>query len=48
MTYASVCGMRWVGDVTALAKTPKQVSKDRDVEKRLERLGRELVGALEG
>jgi len=24
-TYSSVCGMRWVGHVTALAKTPKQV-----------------------
>ena len=46
-TYSSVCGMRWVGHVTALAKTPRQVSKDQDVEKRLEQLGRKLVGALE-
>lgn len=45
-TYSSVCGMRWVGHVTALAKTPKQVSKDRDVERRLERLGRKLIGVL--
>jgi len=45
-TYSSVCGMRWVGHVTALAKTPKQVSKDRDVERRLERLGKKLLGAL--
>ena len=43
-TYASVCGMRWVGHVTALVKTPKQVSKDRNIERRLERLGRELIG----
>ncbi|MCJ7522063.1 MAG: flavodoxin family protein [Dehalococcoidia bacterium] len=43
-TYSSVCGMRWVGHVTALAKTPKQVSKDRNIERRLERLGRELIG----
>ena len=44
MTYSSVCGMRWVGHVTALAKTPKQVSKDRTIERRLERLGRKLIG----
>jgi multimeric flavodoxin WrbA len=43
-TYSSVCGMRWVGHVTALAKTPKQVSKDTNIERRLEQLGRELIG----
>ena len=45
-TYASVCGMRWVGGVTALAKTPEQISKDMDVERRLERLGRRLFLTL--
>jgi multimeric flavodoxin WrbA len=45
-TYSSVCGMRWVGHVTALAKTPQQASRDSDVERRLERLGRKLVGVL--
>ncbi|HUU64384.1 MAG TPA: flavodoxin family protein [Dehalococcoidia bacterium] len=45
-TYSSVCGMRWVGDVTALAKTPEQISKDMDVERRLERLGRRLFLTL--
>lgn len=45
-TYASVCGMRWVGHVTALAKTPRQVSEDRDVERRLKRLRKKLVTAL--
>jgi len=45
-TYSSVCGMRWVGHVTALAKTPEQVSKDSDVDRRLERLGSKLVGVL--
>lgn len=45
-TYASVCGMRWIGYVTALAKTPEQVSKDRDVGRQLEQLARKLVGAL--
>jgi len=45
-TYSSVCGMRWVGHVTALAKTPEQVSKDRDVERQLELLGRKLIDVL--
>jgi len=45
-TYSSVCGMRWVGHVAALAKTPKQVSKDRNVERQLELLGRKLIGML--
>ena len=46
-TYSSVCRMRWVGCVTALAKAPGQVSKEKAVEKRLERLGRKLTGALQ-
>jgi multimeric flavodoxin WrbA len=45
-TYASVCDMRWVGSVTALAKTPKQASRDRALEKRLERLAGKLVAAM--
>jgi multimeric flavodoxin WrbA len=46
-TYSSVCGMRWVGHVTALAKAPKQVSKNREVKRRLERLARKLVSMLQ-
>jgi len=42
-TYSSVCGMHWVGHVTSLAKKPEQVSKDKDTEKRLERLARRLA-----
>jgi multimeric flavodoxin WrbA len=45
-TYSSVCDMRWVGYVTALAKTPKQASKDKGVEKRLERLASKLISTL--
>ena len=45
-TYSSLCSMQWVGQVTALAKTPKQVSKDKDVEKRLEKLAGKLVNTL--
>jgi len=45
-TYSSICGMQWVGQVTALAKTPKQASKDKGLEKRLEKLASKLVDAL--
>ena len=47
VTYSSVCGMRWVGYVTALAKTPDQVSQYRDIDGRLEQLGRKLVDMIE-
>ena len=46
-TYASICSMRWLGQVTALAKTPKQTSKDKELEKRLSKLAIKLVNALE-
>ena len=45
-TYCSVCGMHWVGDVTALAKTPRQVSEDRAVERKLQQLGNKLIATL--
>jgi multimeric flavodoxin WrbA len=45
-TYSSLCGMRWVGSVTALAKNPRQVSKDKGVEKRLKRLANKFINTL--
>ena len=45
-TYSSVCGMRWVGHAAALAKNPKQASNDKDVERRLNRLGIKLIDVL--
>jgi multimeric flavodoxin WrbA len=44
--YSGICSMRWVGEVTALAKTPKQASKDKHVEQQLERLATELVRTM--
>lgn len=44
-TYASVCGMKWLGCVKALAKTPRQVAKDKTIEKRLGRLATKLLQA---
>ena len=44
-TYSSVCGMRWVGHVTALAKTPDEVSGNKEVGHRLERLAKTLASA---
>jgi len=45
-TYSSICGMRWIGQVTALAKTPSQVSKDPEVERSLGKLAKKIVAAL--
>ena len=42
-TYAVLCKMRWLGSVTALAKTPGEVSRNRGVEQRLKRLGKKLA-----
>jgi multimeric flavodoxin WrbA len=43
--YATLCGMRWVGSVTALAKNPGDAAKAPGLEKRLSRLARRLAGA---
>ena len=45
-TYGKVCDMRWVGAVTALAKTPKEVAKNPRIEGRLRILARKITGAL--
>ena len=42
-TYASVCNMRWVGEVTALARDPRQVSKEKDIEPKLKKLAEKLI-----
>lgn len=42
-TYAALCKMRWVGSVTALAKTPGEVAHNKNVGQRLKRLARKLV-----
>jgi len=45
-TYASICNMQWIGHITALAKTPRQASMDKDVAKRIEQLGHKFVNTL--
>jgi multimeric flavodoxin WrbA len=42
-TYASLCKMRWVGSVTALAKTPGDAARNKNLERRLKRLAQKLV-----
>jgi multimeric flavodoxin WrbA len=42
-TYASLCKMHWVGSVKALAKTPGEAAKNKNLERRLKRLARKLV-----
>ena len=46
-TYASVCNMRWVGEVTALARDPRQVSKQKDIEPKLKKLAEKLIRATQ-
>lgn len=45
-TYASVCGMPWIGSVTALAKGRKQVEEDPTMMPLLEKLAADIVDAL--
>jgi NAD(P)H-dependent FMN reductase len=42
-TYASVCGMTWVGSATALAKVPGEVAQNKNIEQRLKRLAKKLI-----
>jgi len=44
--YAGICSMRWAGQATALAKLPRQVARDPEVELRLKRLAGRLARAL--
>jgi multimeric flavodoxin WrbA len=46
-TYASLCNMRWIGDVTALARDPRQVSKEKDIEPRLKKLAEKLIRTMQ-
>jgi multimeric flavodoxin WrbA len=42
-TYGDLLGMRWIGGVTALAKLPKDASRQPALLLRLGRLGRQLA-----
>lgn len=42
-TYGSLCKMRWTGSVTALAKTPGEVARNKSLEPRLKRLAQKLM-----
>ena len=41
-TYASLCGMKWLGSATALAKTPREAESNTAVSKELEALVKKL------
>ena len=45
-TYCSLCGIKSVGSVTALAKHPDDVSQDEQAARKLAALGRQVVHAL--
>ena len=42
-TYADVCNMQWVGSVTALAKTPRQVSKTPGIQRKIKSLADKII-----
>ena len=41
--YGSLCGMRWAGSVTVLAETPDDAARHKGLEKRLQRLAKNMV-----
>lgn len=43
MKVVGICGMRWAGQVTALARLPREAAKDPE----LERLAGRLVRAVQ-
>lgn len=42
-TYTSMCGMKWVGSVSTLAKKPRQVADNEEVMKKLDKLALALI-----
>jgi multimeric flavodoxin WrbA len=42
--YGKLLKMQWAGSVTALAKNPGEISKNKTVRPRLERLAKKLLG----
>jgi hypothetical protein len=43
-TYASLCGMPWVGSVTGLAKNPGDIAEDKNATQRLIKLADKISG----
>ena len=44
-TYASLCGMLWVGSVTGLAKNPGEIAKNKSVTRRLLKLADKITAS---
>jgi multimeric flavodoxin WrbA len=42
-TYGDLCGMKWVGSVTGLAKNPGDIAKDKSVMRRLLKLADKIT-----
>ena len=42
-TYGSLCGMKWVGSVTGLAKNPGDIANDKNVTRRLLKLADKIT-----
>jgi len=46
-SYAACCNMKWIGSVTALAKTAGEVAQDKAAERKLKRLAGSIFSAIE-
>jgi multimeric flavodoxin WrbA len=42
-SYGDICGMKWVGSVTGLAKNPGDIAKDKSVTRRLLKLADKIT-----
>jgi len=42
-SYGAICGMKWVGSVTGLAKNPGDIAKDKSVMRRLLKLADKIT-----
>lgn len=45
-TYANICRMDWIGSLTALAKKPGEVSADKNIESRINKLATKFADSL--
>jgi multimeric flavodoxin WrbA len=46
-TYVVLCGMEWIGGVSALAKLPGEIAGDKNTERKLIRLAHRLIRSLQ-
>jgi hypothetical protein len=45
-TYGTVCGMKWAGSVTVLAKNPGDLADNPDIDRKLKKLSGKIVSMI--